>query len=288
MRKFLMIVFLGLAGTFGGEAQAQYCAGPGYVFVDVPDTDPFCPHIAWIAQRGVTLGCQVIDGTQRLFCPEQESSREQMAAFLNRLATSLFPLNCGVSQVMAWNGTDWACADGTPGATGPAGPAGPTGAQGPQGDAGPQGPAGATGAQGPQGLAGATGADGPQGPQGPAGATGPQGPEGPQGIQGIQGPPGSSTGTAQFVTVSTSYAVIATDHTVFCDVTDGIPTITLPPAVDNAGRMLVVRRVGGGNNECHVTPVQGGTTILDNAGQTRSIIVQSDGTTWYILAESKQ
>lgn len=75
-----------------GEAQAQQCPGPGYVFDDVLATDPFCPHITWIAQRGVTLGCHLIDGTHRLFCPDEEVTRDQMAVFLNRLANALFPL----------------------------------------------------------------------------------------------------------------------------------------------------------------------------------------------------
>ena len=50
-----------------------------------------------------------------------------MAAFLKRLADDLFPLDCNSGQVMAWNGLDWACSDGTPG---PAGAPGAPGAPG--------------------------------------------------------------------------------------------------------------------------------------------------------------
>ena len=90
------------------------------------------------------------------------------------------------------------------------------------------------------------------------------------------------------MTVAADYLVTASDDTVFCDVSVADRTVTLPPAASNGGRIYVVRRVGGGNNQCNVTPVQGGTLVLDNAGQTRAIMVQSDGTTWYILAETKQ
>jgi Collagen triple helix repeat (20 copies) len=272
MRKLLMIVLLGVAGIWG-EAQAQQCTGPGYVFEDVLASDPFCPQISWIAQRGITLGCVVIDATRRLYCPDEEVSREQMALFFNRLADSLFPRNCSVNQVMKWNGTDWLCASDTPGPPGPAGAQGPVGATGATGANGPAGP------QGPTGATGATGADGPAGPQGPAGATGAVGP---------QGPPGSATSSAPYVTVAADYLVTANDYTVFCDVTGADRTVTLPPAASNGGRIYVVRRVGGGNSQCNVTPVQAGTVVLDNAGQTRAIMVQSDGTTWHILAETKQ
>jgi hypothetical protein len=175
------MLLLGL-GALPGVAQAQFCPGPGYVFIDVPDTDPMCPDITWIADRGITLGCAEVNGGQRLFCPANNVQRNQMAAFLQRLGESLFPLNCAANSVMQWNGTDWVCAL----ATGPAGPAGPAGPQGPDGQQGPQGPAGPAG---PDGAAGPAGNAGPQGPQGDAG---PAGPAGPDGIQGPAGPAGKS------------------------------------------------------------------------------------------------
>lgn len=297
MRKLLVVMLLSLASAWGTAAQAQDCpGGAGWVFSDVSVNDPFCPMITWLAQKGITLGCQGIDATHRLYCPTTEVPRNQMAAFLQRMANALFPLSCAVDQVLTWNGTDWVCDDGLPGPPGPAGatgPQGPTGATGPQG---PQGDAGVTGAQGAQGQTGATGpqgptgATGPQGATGSTGATGPQGPEGPAGqtgSQGPQGPPGS-TGSAPFVTVQNDYVVVDGDHTVFCDVTLANPTVTLPPAALHAGRILTVRRVGGGNNQCNLTPVQGGLVVLDNAGQTRGVVLQSDNVVWWILSETKQ
>jgi hypothetical protein len=50
-------------------------------FLDVPDTNTFVGDIEWLADAGVTKGC----GTD-LFCPGANVTREQMAAFLHRLA----------------------------------------------------------------------------------------------------------------------------------------------------------------------------------------------------------
>jgi hypothetical protein len=66
-------------------------------------------------------------------------------------------------------------------------------------------------------------------------------------------------------------------------------TVNLPAAaVGNRGRMYVVRRVGSGNDQCNVTGVAGGTVILDNGfvNTRRAIMVQSDGSSWYLIAES--
>ncbi len=144
---------------------------------------------------------------------------------------------------------------------------------------GPMGPAGATGPIGPAG---------PQGDPGPQGPAGDPGPQGPQGDPGPQGPPGSATTSAPVITVAADYAVTASDYTVFCNVSGGNRTITLPDPTANTGRIYVVRRVGGGTSQCNVTLVQGGTVVLDNGTSQRSIVVQSDGATWYILADTKQ
>lgn len=231
MRKIFLSAMFALAVLgFQGEAKAQFCPGaPGTVFIDVPLSDPYCPQITWIAERGVTLGCQVINSAQSLYCPNDNVNRTQMAAFLNRLGNALFPLNCSVDQVMAWNGTMWVCASTPAGPAGPTGATGATGPMGPMGDPGPTGPAGATGATGAQGAAGVDGADGKTvlngavapttegvdgdfyidtvavaiyGPKiggvwgsavslvGPMGATGAAGPQGPAGADGAVGPVG--------------------------------------------------------------------------------------------------
>ena len=59
---------------------AVVSAGTGD-FDDVPRTNVFYNDIAWMADSGVTAGC----GSAR-FCPDDSVTREQMAAFMHRLA----------------------------------------------------------------------------------------------------------------------------------------------------------------------------------------------------------
>jgi hypothetical protein len=55
-----------------------------HVFDDVPDSHTFHGDIAWLADAGVTLGCNPPANDR--FCPEQAVTRGQMAAFMHRLA----------------------------------------------------------------------------------------------------------------------------------------------------------------------------------------------------------
>ena len=133
MRRMAMLM---LFWAFAGGAYAHGCPGaPGWAFVDVAQNDPFCPQITWLAERGVTLGCEIIDAGHRMFCPGSATRRDQLAAFLYRTAGTLFPLNCAPGSVMQWNGTDWVCAIavGPPGPQGIQGPPGPPGRHGSQG-----------------------------------------------------------------------------------------------------------------------------------------------------------
>lgn len=52
-------------------------------FVDVPNTNIFHGDIDWLANTGVTKGCSATE-----YCPKDNVTREQMAAFLHRLATN--------------------------------------------------------------------------------------------------------------------------------------------------------------------------------------------------------
>lgn len=54
-------------------------------FNDVPDSHTFHGDIDWLAEAGVTRGCN--PPTNDEFCPDDEVTRGQMAAFLRRLAT---------------------------------------------------------------------------------------------------------------------------------------------------------------------------------------------------------
>ena len=103
MRKLLGLAGLLVLGLLSTAAQALPCAG----FTDVEDTSPFCGNVTWLKNRGITLGCT----SATLYCPNDFVSRLQMAAFMNRLGDSLFPLTCAAGQVMKWDGLQWACAN---------------------------------------------------------------------------------------------------------------------------------------------------------------------------------
>lgn len=55
-------------------------------FDDVADDNVFSTDIAWLADAGVTKGCNPPANTE--FCPGDEVTREQMAAFMHRLASN--------------------------------------------------------------------------------------------------------------------------------------------------------------------------------------------------------
>jgi hypothetical protein len=54
-----------------------------HTFNDVPNDNVFHEDIAAIAEAGVTIGCNPPENT--LYCPDDEVTRGQMAAFMNRL-----------------------------------------------------------------------------------------------------------------------------------------------------------------------------------------------------------
>ena len=55
-----------------------------HVFTDVDDSNQFHGSIAWMAENEVTLGCNPPDNDQ--YCPADNVTRQQMAAFMRRLA----------------------------------------------------------------------------------------------------------------------------------------------------------------------------------------------------------
>lgn len=72
-------------------------------FGDVPDSNPLHDDIAAIADASITLGC---DAGGTLYCPSDNVTRQQMAAFLNRLGA----LEAGSTPVVnaaQLDGRDW-------------------------------------------------------------------------------------------------------------------------------------------------------------------------------------
>lgn len=63
---------------------APIAVSASHDFVDVPDSNIFHDHISWMADAGVTQGCN--PPANDMFCPGSNVTREQMAAFMRRLA----------------------------------------------------------------------------------------------------------------------------------------------------------------------------------------------------------
>ncbi len=89
MRVFQWCRMAGVAAflVLAAPAMAQNCAG----FTDVVDDGvapgAFCPNVQWVKNRSITLGCT----SATLYCPTNNVTRLQMAAFMNRLGTALTP-----------------------------------------------------------------------------------------------------------------------------------------------------------------------------------------------------
>jgi hypothetical protein len=80
-----------LCASASAGALAAPCAG----FNDVDTANPLCGSVEWIRNRGITLGC-----TATAFCPNDNVTRLQMAAFLHRLGTALTPQQLVVEGVL--------------------------------------------------------------------------------------------------------------------------------------------------------------------------------------------
>ena len=86
-------------------------------FTDVPDSNIFHDDIAWMADNGITKGCNPPANDQ--YCPDRELIRGEEAAFFHRydgylrdsIDPRLLPENCTDGQVAEFNGENWQCAD---------------------------------------------------------------------------------------------------------------------------------------------------------------------------------
>jgi len=101
-------------------------AGAG--FSDVADDSVFVDDIQWLANAGITMGCNPPVNDE--FCPKEAVTREQMAAFMHRLAIGR---NVDAATVEGMTASDLVGQTGPAGLTGPTGPSGPTGPAGPPG-----------------------------------------------------------------------------------------------------------------------------------------------------------
>ena len=78
MRRFALLLGFALS-LLATSAIAQDCDS----FTDVPASSPFCPDVSWLVTYSITKGC-----APSQFCPNEDVSRLQMAAFMHRLVES--------------------------------------------------------------------------------------------------------------------------------------------------------------------------------------------------------
>lgn len=74
-----------LAAVVTAVIVAPAAAWASQQFDDVPNSNIFSDDIDWMADNGITLGCNPPANDE--YCPDENVTREQMAAFMRRLAT---------------------------------------------------------------------------------------------------------------------------------------------------------------------------------------------------------
>lgn len=94
-----MFILAALVGALVATPLVVYAS---HVFNDVPSTNTFHEDIAWMADVGVTRGCNPPANDE--FCPKDGVTREQMAAFMRRFAENLTPVAASASAESA---ADW-------------------------------------------------------------------------------------------------------------------------------------------------------------------------------------
>jgi hypothetical protein len=85
MRHFALLLGVALS-LLTSSAFAQNCDG----FTDVLASSQFCPDVTWLKTYGVTKGC-----APSQFCPNENVTRLQMAAFMHRLGNNPAFVNGG-------------------------------------------------------------------------------------------------------------------------------------------------------------------------------------------------
>jgi hypothetical protein len=89
MKRWMTKALLAMAFSLSAsQTVAQQCAG----FSDVFASDTlFCPSVEWIKNRTITLGCATPQGQPpgSYYCPGDNVTRLQMAAFMQRLGKAL-------------------------------------------------------------------------------------------------------------------------------------------------------------------------------------------------------
>lgn len=92
---------------------------------------------------------------------------------------------------------------------------------------------------------------------------------------------------AAIKTVTGNYTVTTLDCTILCDATSSALTITLPAASTVANRLFNIKKIDSTGNTVTIAPsgantIDGSTSAIIEL-QWVNVVVQSDGTNWYIL-----
>jgi hypothetical protein len=92
------------------------------------------------------------------------------------------------------------------------------------------------------------------------------------------------------VTRTASATLTATDFSTECNNTAGAVTMTLPTAVGIAGRIYILKKTSAAGNNVTVAGFNGtetidGTTTYTITNQYSYLMIQSDGTSWWILTK---
>jgi hypothetical protein len=98
-----------------------------------------------------------------------------------------------------------------------------------------------------------------------------------------------------FTVQTGNYTVTSADYTVFCASPGGgssAKVITLPSAPANAGKVFVVKRTAQSPNTCSVSGLasaEGDPFVLNppGSGLVSGVQVQSDGTSWWIISNTR-
>ena len=90
-------------------------------------------------------------------------------------------------------------------------------------------------------------------------------------------------------TKTATYTASATDYTLICNNTSGAITINLPAASGCSGRVYVVKKISGALNNVvidgNASETIDGSTTRTLTLQYESVMIQSNGTSWFVLAD---
>jgi hypothetical protein len=119
-KHFVRVAAVALSAAALSPTAFAQCAGFTDVVDDGTGATSFCPSVEWVKNRSITLGCS----STQVYCPNNNVTRLQMAAFMNRLGTALTPQFLAVRQTGAQLGAPNYSSVQTVCATGPVAPSG--------------------------------------------------------------------------------------------------------------------------------------------------------------------